>query len=1178
MQRKIEELAAGTCQCQTSILEFTPEKLEFEVLEGTEYTGEFTIQSTNHIPIQGTIYSSNPRMESQEPKFQGITITQKFKFHSEGLCEGDSQTGNLHIVSDQGEYILPFTVFVSKKYPNSSQGRIKSVTEFANLARESFDEAVKIFGQPEFVRIFGLREMEERLVYQGLCHRPCTRAQVEEFLIAARKKKRVLFEIEEAQREFCNVLEPQKHYVTLTKEEWGHFALEITAQGEWLQLSKQRITDEDFVGSRGMVEYMVLPEKLHAGKNYGKLTLQTPFQKEEIELCAIGKRTGKGQMARMIRRKQAELAHSYLDFGFRKTVTGVWAKRAVKILEELIELEPDNLWYLLVKAQAFLVNRQRQEAEWVLDSFPRNKADKNSPMYAYYLYLCTLREPEPSYVNKCTNQIRKIYHKNQENDVLLWILLFLDEELNYSKGRKLEVIARHLRRNKENILLYVEAWRILEKDPFHLRTAGEFERKILNFAVKYQSLSKEMAEQVIRLVPEIPVYDTIWYGILDACYQAAPCQETLQAVCSYCIKGHCYGNEYWKWYQKGVEEDLRIAGLYEAWVLSADQYHMNKLPKSVVLYFQSYSNLASDPQAMLYAAVIRGKSQWKNVWPHYQRNIQEFALRQLRNGKIDAALAVIYREVLTPELLAEEEGKHMAKALFSCEVTCSSPDASNLVLCQHPLKKEQVVPFIHGKGYVNIYSSSWQILMEDASGRRFLPGDDLKVTPLMDSEEFLERGIACADEKLPYLLKYFDKKKIWQTYEKEDLPWLQSLVDAEAVSEAYREELRPQMIEYFYDNYTGEALDEFLLNLSFEGIEKQAREKIMNLLVARRHYRRAYELLEQYGCEHISPVKLVYVICHKLEETEQQEENIFLLGLCRNVFLRGKYNEQILLYMSRFFYGCLEEMLKLWKAAYNFELDTYELEEHCLKRFLYTGDYSPEIETAFEHYSRSQGNDVLILAYLTRMCHQYVIRDAVVSEYIFQKILGLMRNGQELNFVCRLGFLKWCSSKKAASEEILHFADRILKETLKKELFFEFYYELPELLKQKNLIHDRTILEYRTNAQTMVVLAYIPQGETEYVECEMQNMYDEIYAKEFLVFFGESLPYYIKEKQDEEWKVTQSGQIHRHQLDSDSENSRYEMINEMMAGWQMKDEETMMKCLETYGQMDELVNQEFTVM
>ncbi len=1177
MQRKIEELAAGMCQCQSSILEFTPEKLEFEVLEGTVYTGEFSIQNTNNIPIEGTIYSSSPRMECTSPGFQGASMTQKFQFQSEGLCEGDTQTGNFHIVSDQGEYILPFTASISRKYPNSSQGRIKNVTEFANLARQNFEEAVRIFGQPEFAQIFGLRETEERLIYQGLCRRPCTRVQVEEFLIAARKKKRVMFQVEEMQHEFRNITEPQIHSITLKKEEWGHFALEVHVQGEWLKPIKHRITDEDFVGSQGTLEFMVLPEQLHGGRNYGRLTLQTPFQREEIDLCAVGNRTGK-TIAMNIRRKQAELAGIYLDFGLRKMVTGAWAKRAGKILEELIELEPENLWYLLVKAQVFLANRQRQEAEWTLSSFPRNKVDKNSPLYAYYLYLCTLREPEPAYVNKCTSQIRKIYHKNQENEALLWMLLFLDEDLNYSKGRKLEVIAKYLRNNRESVLLYLEAWRILEKEPFHLRRSGEFERKILYFTVKHQSLSKELAEQAVKLASELPVYDHIWYKIFAACYQAAPSQESLQAVCSYCIKGHCYGTEYWKWYQKGVEEELRIAGLYEAWVLSADWKQMEKLPKSIVLYFQSYSNLASDPQAILYAAVIRNKSQWKSVWPHYQKNIKAFALRQLNNGKLDSALAVIYREVLTPELLEEHKGKNMAKAIFACEVSCSSPEACNLVLCQHPLKREQVVPFTHGRGYVNLYSSSWQILLEDARGRRFLPGEDLKTVPLMDSEKFLEKGIACAEDKLPYLLKYFDKKKIWQTYEKEDLPWLQKVVESSDVSEAYREELRPQMIEYFYDNYTGEALDEFLLNLSFEGMEKQAREKIMNLLVARRHYRRAYELLEQYGCEHISPVKLVYVICNKLGDLEQQERDAFLLGLCRSVFLRGKYNEQILIYMCRYFYGSLEEMLKLWKAACNFELDTYELEEHCLERFLYTGDYSPDVEEVFEHYVKGQGKDLVILAYLTRMSHQYVIRDAVISSYVFQKTAGLLHSGQELNFVCRLGFLKWCSAQKELDKEKLDLAGKILKEALKRNLFFGFYENLPELLKQKYLIHDRIVLEYRTDPKAQVIIAYIPQGETEYVECEMMKMYDEIFAKEFLLFFGESLPYYIKEMQDDEWKVTQSGQIQSRQFSSDSDDSRYEMINDMMAGWQMKDEMTMLKRLEAYGQMDELVNKDFTVM
>ena len=154
--------------------------------------------------------------------------------------------------------------------------------------------------------------------------------------------------------------------------------------------------------------------------------------------------------------------------------------------------------------------------------------------------------------------------------------------------------------------------------------------------------------------------------------------------------------------------------------------------------------------------------------------------------------------------------------------------------------------------------------------------------------------------------------------------YLQSIVDSKVISEIYREELRPQMVAYFYDNYTGDMLDEFLLNLSFEGIEKQAREKLMNLLVARHHYRRAYELLEQYGSERISPVRLVHVICRRLDEMEQEHADEFLLGLCRNVFLRGKYNEQILLYMCRYFHGSLEEMLRLWNAACNFELDTYE--------------------------------------------------------------------------------------------------------------------------------------------------------------------------------------------------------------------------------------------------------------
>lgn len=1181
MQRTIEELAAGKCDRQTSLLQITPDRLEIEILEGTVYKGEFTVESSDGIPVEGTVCTTSPRMICPEAEFQGIKIIQKFEFHSEGLSHGDSQKGEFHIISDQGEYVLPFSVSVSKVYPTTAQGKIKSVFEFANLARISYDEAVKVFSQTEFEAVFAPGESEQQLVYRGLKRKPCTRAQVEEFLIASRKKERALFRVEEAKQAFHGVTSTQKQYIVLKKEEWGHLALEVSADGEMIKPVKARITDEDFVGSRGIVEYLIDADKLHTGRNYGRIILQTPFQREEITICVMKDVVHKEHPIWEIQRKQLMLARDYLLFGVHQMASGVWAKQTLKNLEELQELMPDNLWYFLAKAQVYFASKQRQKAEWVLNSFPRNKVDRESEVYAYYLYLCTLRDPEPGYINKCTGKIRKIYNKYQENPVLLWILLFLDEELNYSKGKKLDIIARYMRRGNESVLLFLEAWRIFEKEPYLLNRISKFEQKVLNFAVKHQAITKEMAGQIVKLMPEIPVYEEVWYQILSACYEADPSRESLQAVCSYCIKGQRYGKEYWKWYQLGVMQELRIAGLHEAWVRSASEEQIVKLPRQIVLYFQSYSNFAGEAEAMLYQVMIENKSQWKNVWPHYSRNIQEFALKQMQGGRIDRALATVYGEVLAPELLTRENAKDMAKILFACEVQCDNPNVRNLIICEHVLKKEQVVPLVHGKAYVNIYGSSWKILLEDARGRRFVPDEELIVTPLLESRRFLQQGMECAQDKLPYLLKYFDRKKIWQTFREEDLAYLQIVVDSPDISESYRKELRSQMVAYYYDNYNGEALDEFLTTITFEGIENAEREKIMRLLVARRHYRRVYELLLVYGIEYISPSKLVYVICHRMDELEQEGRegaDEFLLKLCREVFVHGKYNERILLYLCKYFEGSLSEMIKLWESSCNFELDTYELEERCLRRSLYTGDFSALLEKVFESYVKNHGKDVVIHAWLSRMTHQYVVRDAVVDEFIFRKIAGLLGSGEELNFVCRLGFLKWCALKEENTKQDWELAEPILEELVREDCYFAFFKSFPRKVQEKYMFHDRIIVEYRTTPQARVHINYLPVGYTNYVEREMKQMYDGIYAKEFLIFFEENIPYYIKEKVGGEYRVTESGQIVKENIANDGEESRPVRIDDMMAAWQMKDEAALLRQLEDYGQKDEMVKRKFTLL
>ena len=52
---------------------------------------------------------------------------------------------------------------------------------------------------------------------------------------------------------------------------------------------KKQMTTADFIGSMLQVEYLIEKEKLHAGKNYGKLTLKSPYQTLEHTVCVYQK-------------------------------------------------------------------------------------------------------------------------------------------------------------------------------------------------------------------------------------------------------------------------------------------------------------------------------------------------------------------------------------------------------------------------------------------------------------------------------------------------------------------------------------------------------------------------------------------------------------------------------------------------------------------------------------------------------------------------------------------------------------------------------------------------------------------------------------------------------------------------------------------------------------------------
>ena len=125
-----------------------------------------------------------------------------------------------------------------------------------------------------------------------------------------------------------------------------------------------------------------------------RLFFHMPDETFSLEVCAA--RTKKGESGRkMRRRKPRRDAYNWQGFissiVVQRIVTGAWANQSTELLDRLAALAPEEELYPLMKAQALIANKQRQEAEWILDAYKRSCTDKSTPQWGYYLYLCTPR-------------------------------------------------------------------------------------------------------------------------------------------------------------------------------------------------------------------------------------------------------------------------------------------------------------------------------------------------------------------------------------------------------------------------------------------------------------------------------------------------------------------------------------------------------------------------------------------------------------------------------------------------------------------------------------------------------------------------------------------------------------------------------------------------------------------
>ncbi len=808
MRKKIQDLVKGKFEHARPKL-ITDQRVAFEVLENESFKGSFFIQSETGERVRGLVTCAHPYVDCQVKQFDGPSATIEFEYHAVGVEAGVKDKGLFIIVSDCGEYVVPFEASITRYYHDSSIGKVKTVNDLCNLAKLNWEEALKVFQSKYFLDII---DDESKLLYKGLCYRNATGHEMEEFLVGIGKKTRIQFSIENPMCNVGRVREDVQDTIRVFKSGWGYLDIQISTDADFVRLNESHIQASHFTGRDTEIPYTILADRLHAGKNYGTITLKTPFQQHVVELCvqkAVAAKSDARESARKYnQRTYALLTKKYIDFKLGHFPDSVWFRESIELFDMMIERDPSDRWNFLAKCHMLLLQNKQEHAEWILEDAAYGCKDKKSAEWAYIQYLQQLMEPKEAKQILVATDIRQAYLKNKENLILFLLLLQTDGALKEDTEYRYEVIKDYLANFSCSPVIYYEAFQILKDDPSLLKNMDEVDIRICYWIGKQNLLNGDLVAAILESASKVRQFNNRFFWLLSRCYKQSKDEVCVRILCTYLIINNKFGEEYLHWFSKGLKNKMRVGGICEAYIQSWRRVD-GDIPIVVLNYFAKHTTIPAAFKCRLYAYVVRNAERLDTLMDEYRQLMIPFMEEELKKNHMNDELAEICRYVKTQ--ISPEQWKAINQNCTNVEkIISTNPMFTNVAVCQQGTEVCQKAPISQNISYVHLFSENYQVLFEDGYGYRYYVKDGYRVNKMFPTDWRPMRGDSVQMEEITQAMEsnamIFELEELAGTIESLDQHIQEAKFSGADVIQ-YQEQLLVRML--FTGHFTSNHADYF---------------------------------------------------------------------------------------------------------------------------------------------------------------------------------------------------------------------------------------------------------------------------------------------------------------------------------------------------------------------------------
>lgn len=1180
MRKKIWRMSEGRFDDVVPILAFEPGQINIDITEGESFESSFRLISTNNEPARGLVYSTHPYIYTLTPAFSGTTADISYKITSDKFKCGDIIEGEFIVIYNGMQTSIPIKIRVCDRYLNSSLGQIRTMDDFCELARRQWREALRIFYTNEFAQFISTMPLNIRLLYRGYQYASYSPMNLEEFLASAKLKSKMTFDLDERDREYSFIKENIKETLEISRSTWGYTQINVSVDADFVTVEKEVLTSDFFLGTLLTMNYYIHKDLLHEGRNYATITFEGMGITRKILIKASLSDFKESNKKEHIAYKRSilNLWKSYEAYRLRELTRSQWSGDTIDSLSNLLDegVKGNTLFMRLVLTHAMIVGERKQDALWEMKKLRKDITNKRSVEWAYLLYLGALMEPEESYVKRLTGEVESIFRDNPEDVRLFWFLLFLRDDYRKDPPSKLKAVRQWIMAGYDSPVLFVEAYDLFAQDPYLISSFDEFTLKILNWADKKGAIKTAVADRLFDILGTENEFRPRVFKLIETAYSTTSRPEYLVDIISYLLKYNIYSPKVLSWYEKGITENLKLTGLYEGYVLCLPSDYIDMLPIPVARYFIYGSNISFEKKALVYANIISFKKDNSQIYDLYLHEIRSFSMEQMRLLHIDDNLAIIYQDLIDSGYIDAQAAELLSYVINTYKIITPLSNVKNIIIYENALKEPYVSPVHDHFSYVRIITGDYKVFLELNDGRLITDETKYIVEPMLSYGLIKDKLRRLSNKKLLYFIQDFSSAESAVELRAEDLECAEEFLFSPMISYEYLCGRFHMFTSYFKDY---EKEDVILKALMYENRYKVLDTATINylaqLLILEDRYEEAEEIIRDYLCLDVNP-NLLLRLMNRLVKRPREENGEFVLEICIWLLRRMYYSQDTLTYLNDHYIGSSEDMMLIFNYADHHRIEIASLAERIIVQLLYTELIDESADEVFMTYCEFKSNAMIIEAYLTYWSHRYLMETKTAPPSVFAILFQQERVAYGMNETCRMALMKHLALLNELSPKESTMLDSLIREYLLKNVYFSFYRSMKQEFIIKYHLYDKMFAEYVGEPKKDIVIRY-KRDNGSVNTSEMIEMYNGIYVRQFVIFFGETIHYEIYDKDNEDIILLSDDIIYQDIIERGKE-SRYGLLNRLESSYLYHNDDEMIMSMEKFEKLSLIGDTLFNIL